>query len=71
MTRFKLVSLAALIAIAGAASAKPVNGSMGVYLDAQGNVVGTWVVSCDGQFGYEGTRTSKMVTNGHLWCNLP
>ncbi len=71
MSRFKLVSLIALILVAGMATAKPVNGSMGVYLDAQGNVVGTWIVSCDGQFNASGTRTSKMVSNGHLWCNLP
>lgn len=71
MSRFKLVSLVVLIAIAGAASAKPVNGSMGVYLNAKGQVVGTWVVSCDGAFSSSGTRTGKMVTNGQLWCNLP
>lgn len=71
MSRFKLVSLVVLIAIAGAAAAKPANGSMGVYLNAQGKVVGTWVVSCDGAFNSSGTTTTKMVTNGHLFCNLP
>lgn len=69
MSRFKLVSLIALIAIAGAASAKPANGSMGVYLNAKGKVVGTWVVSCDGDVRSSGTITNRIVTNGQLVCD--
>lgn len=56
---------------AGLAIAKHRNGDMGVYLDDQGNVVGSFVVSCDGVFSYEGTRTSNFVVNGQLFCHRP
>lgn len=55
--------------VAGIAIAKPRNGDMGVYLDDDGNVVGTWIVSCEGVFGWSGTRTSHSVTNGQLYSN--
>ncbi|MDH5821789.1 DUF6289 family protein [Luteimonas sp. RD2P54] len=73
MTRTRLVAgLALCFALAaGLAVAKPRNGDMGVYLDDNGNVVGTFVVSCDGVFSYEGTRTTHALTNGRLHCNLP
>lgn len=69
--RTKLLAALGLSAalVAGAALARPNNGDMGVYLDAEGNVVGTWVMSCDGQFSWSGTRTSKSITNGQLFCN--
>ncbi len=69
--RKKLVLALGLSAalVAGIALARPNNGDMGVYLDDNGNVVGTWVMSCDGVFSYSGTRTSYSVTNGHLVCN--
>ncbi len=56
---------------AGLAIAKPNNGDLGIYLDDSGNVVGTFAVSCEGVFSYQGTRTSHPVTNGHLMCNRP
>jgi hypothetical protein len=66
------IALGLAVALAaGLAIAKPNNGDLGVYLDDSGNVVGTFSVSCDGVFGYSGTRTSHAVTNGHLMCNLP
>lgn len=74
MSKFKLLAATGLLALSFvsiSSIARPLNGSMGVYLDAQGKVVGTWVVSCDGQFSSSGTRTAQMITNGHLWCNLP
>ncbi|MCF7221266.1 DUF6289 family protein [Marilutibacter chinensis] len=64
------LGLAAAI-VAGVAIAKPRNGELGVYLDDNGNVVGTYQVSCDGVFSYTGTRTSHPVANGQLFCNLP
>ncbi|WP_242108494.1 DUF6289 family protein [Luteimonas aquatica] len=69
--RKKLVAALGLAAVlaAGYALARPNNGDMGVYLDDQGNVVGTWIVSCEGVFSYSGTRTSNSITNGHLFCN--
>lgn len=69
--RKKLLSAIGLSAalVAGIALARPNNGDMGVYLDANGKVVGTWVVSCEGAFSWSGTRTGSMVTNGHLFCN--
>lgn len=67
-----LTALGLSIALAaGLAIARPNNGDLGVYLDDSGNVVGTFSVSCDGVFSYQGTRTSHAVTNGHLMCNLP
>lgn len=67
-----LTALGLSIALAaGLAIAKPNNGDLGVYLDDAGHVVGTFSVSCDGVFSYQGTRTSHPVTNGHLMCNLP
>src|SRR3546814_18675672 len=62
-----IIAIGLSIALAtGLAIAKPRNGALGVYLDAGGNVVGTFSVSCDGVFGYSGTRTSHPVTNGQL-----
>jgi hypothetical protein len=71
--RIKLaIALGLSVALAaGIAIAKPNNGDLGVYLDDSGNVVGTFSVSCDGVFGYSGTRTSHPVTTAHLSCNLP
>ncbi|GAB3336447.1 DUF6289 family protein [Marilutibacter aestuarii] len=67
-----MLGLGLVVAIAaGAALAKPRNGELGVYLDPNGNVVGTYSVSCDGVFSYSGTRTSNAVANGQLFCNLP
>src|SRR3546814_14500100 len=67
-----IIAIGLSIALAtGLAIAKPRNGALGVYLDDGGNVVGTFSVSCDGVFGYSGTRTSHPVTNGQLMCNLP
>ncbi len=67
-----MLGLGLVLAIAaGVAMAKPRNGELGVYLDADGNVVGTYSVSCDGAFSYSGTRTPNAVANGHLFCNLP
>ena len=37
--------------------------------ELDGNVVGTFSVSCDGVFSYSGTRTSHPVTNGQIFCN--
>jgi len=66
------ITLGLAVALAsGLAIAKYNNGDLGVYLDDSGNVVGTFSVSCDGVFGYSGTRTSHPVTNGRLMCNLP
>src|SRR3546814_5467568 len=60
-----IIAIGLSIALAtGLAIAKPRNGALGVYLDDGGNVVGTFSVSCDGVFGYSGTRTSHPVTNG-------
>lgn len=61
----------AMALAAGIVVAKPNNGALGVYLDDAGQVVGTWSVSCDGVFGYEGTRTANMVQNGQLVCHGP
>jgi hypothetical protein len=71
--RTKLViGLGLVVALAaGLAIAKPRNGDLGVYLDDSGNVVGTFAMSCDGVFSYEGTRTANAVTNGHMFCNFP
>lgn len=68
--RTKLLAALGLSAAlaAGAALARPNNGDLGVYLDEAGNVVGTWGVSCDGRFSWDGQRTSNMVTNGRLYC---
>ncbi|WP_407354330.1 DUF6289 family protein [Luteimonas sp. R10] len=65
-----VLGLAAALAT-GLAIAKHRNGDMGVYFDDQGNVVGSFVVSCDGVFSYQGTRTSNFVVNGQLFCNRP
>lgn len=54
---------------AGLATAKPRNGELGVYLDDGGNVVGTYAVSCEGEFSFSGTRTANAVANGQLFCN--
>lgn len=69
--RMKLLAALGLSAVlvAGAALARPNNGDMGVFLDSEGNVVGTWVVSCDGHYSWSGKRTSTQVTNGQLNCN--
>jgi hypothetical protein len=65
-----MIGLGLAVAIAaGVAVAKPRNGELGVYLDGNGNVVGTYQVSCDGVFSYSGTRTSQPVANGQLFCN--
>lgn len=71
--RTKLViGLGLVVALAaGLAIAKPRNGDLGVYLDDSGNVVGTFAMSCDGVFSYEGTRTANAVTNGQMFCNFP
>src|SRR3546814_17424580 len=59
-----IIAIGLSIALAtGLAIAKPRNGALGVYLDDGGNVVGPFSVSCDGVFGYSGTRTSHPVTN--------
>ncbi|QDH70304.1 DUF6289 family protein [Marilutibacter alkalisoli] len=70
--RRKLViglGLATALAAGTAIAAYGNNGDMGVFLDANGNVVGTWVIGCDGQFSYEGERTKSAVKNGSLFCN--
>lgn len=69
-TRLAITLGLAIAMAAGIAIARPNNGDLGVYLDDGGNVVGTFSVSCNGVFGYRGTRTSHPVTNGHLMCNL-
>ncbi|WP_027081545.1 DUF6289 family protein [Luteimonas mephitis] len=69
-TRLAITLGLAIAMAAGIAIARPNNGDLGVYLDDGGNVVGTFSVSCNGVFGYSGTRTSHPVTNGHLMCNL-
>ena len=68
-----IVSGVAVLAVAGLLVARPAynNGDMGVYLDGDGNVVGTFVVSCEGALSVSGQQTNKAVTNGHLFCNLP
>ncbi len=68
--RTKLLAALGLSAalVAGAALARPNNGDMGVFLDANGNVVGTWVMSCDGQYSWSGQRGTP-VKNGQLFCN--
>jgi Family of unknown function (DUF6289) len=72
MRRKLVIGLGLAVALAaGLAVAKPNNGDLGVYLDDSGNVVGTFSVSCDGVFSYEGTRTANGVTNGQLFCNGP
>ena len=72
MRRKLVIGLGLAVALAtGLAIAKPNNGDLGVYLDDSGNVVGTFSVSCDGVFSYEGTRTANAVTNGQLFCNGP
>ena len=74
MTGYKklaaLLGLSATLAIS-AAIAKPPNGSLGVYLDSSGHVVGTFSVGCDGTFSYQGTRTANAIVNGHFECNGP
>ncbi|MCD9031371.1 hypothetical protein LDO32_06475 [Luteimonas sp. Y-2-2-4F] len=69
--RFWAAAAIAGLLAAGAATAKPRNGELGVYLDDAGNVVGSYSVSCEGVFSYEGTRTANAVANGQLVCNGP
>ena len=59
----------AITLAAGLAIAKPRNGELGVYLDDAGNVVGTYAVSCDGAFSFDGVRTANAVANGQIFCN--
>lgn len=71
MKKLRLFAVASLLVLSFAAIAKPANGTMGVYMNDQGQVIGTWVMSCDGQFSWSGSRSGKMITNGWLWCNFP
>ena len=63
------LGLAVALASGLALAAYGNNGDMGNFLDKDGNVVGSWVISCDGHFSYTGQRTSYSVKNGRLFCN--